>query len=463
MKNQNLVNQFLQYNRAHRLFTGGDRIIIALSGGLDSVVLFELFYQIKQQYNLTLHAVHFNHQLRSEASDGDETFVKQLCASKKIPLTIERFDVGAYCVKNKLSTETGARECRYSFFRKMAKWLDFPHVATAHNANDNAETILDHIIRGAGLRGLRGIAAKRDIFIRPLLFAGREEIELFARENNIAFREDATNKDIVYKRNRIRHVVLPVLKEQFNPRIIDALNHLGANMTEVDKYIEFETEKAFNNCLKFKDKQKIILDIEDFLAYFTALQKRILVYSLDLIGQDPRLADFDFYQRLEQVLQKKQSGKIFNITKQLHITADKQNLVIWQDPPDLKALTHVIIPGEYPFWEKHIFEIKKSKKPLEFHGKDKTSEWIDADKIVEPLQIRAVKPGDRFHPVNFGGSKKVSDFFIDEKIPVYERYTIPILTCKTGIIWICGQRLDDRFKITDKTKKVLNIRLRKVE
>ncbi len=463
MKNQKLVNQFLEYNIKNRLFTAGDRIIIALSGGVDSVVLFELFYCIQKEHDIVLHAVHFNHQLRGEESDSDETFVKKICKEKKIPLVIERFDVGGYCKKNKLSIETGARECRYAFFRKTAEQLNFHYVATAHNADDNAETILDHIIRGTGVKGLCGISAKRDIFIRPLLFARRKEIELFAGENNIAFRTDSTNKDIAYKRNRIRHVLLPLLNEQFNPRAVEAINRLGANMTELDEYLNFETGKAFNNCLKFKDKQKIILDIKDFLAYFIVLQKRILVYSLGLFGTDPRLPDFDFYQKILNVLQKKQSGKIFRITNRLSVTADSKHLVIWQDTRDLKPVTLKINPGVYSFWEKYIFEIKSYKKRLEFQDKDKNTEWIDADKITEPLLIRAVKPGDRFYPVNFNGSKKVSDFFIDEKIPVYERHGLPILTCKTGIIWICGKRLDDRFKITDKTKNVLKFHLRKVE
>lgn len=463
MKNQTLVNQFSEYNIKNRLFTPGDRIIIALSGGIDSVVLFELFYYIQKEYDITLHAAHFNHQLRGEESETDETFVKKICKDKKIPLVIERCDVGSYCKKNKLSIETGARECRYAFFRKTAKQLNFQYVATAHNANDNAETILDHIIRGTGVRGLCGISAKRDIFIRPLLFARREEIESYASENNIAYRTDSTNKDTAYKRNRIRHVLMPLLNEQFNPSVIDAINRLGANMSELNEYLNFETSKAFNNCLKFKDKQKIILDIEDFLAYFIVLQKRILLYSLDLFGIDPRLPDFDFYQKILQVLHKKQSGKILRITNRLCVTADRNHLVIWQEPQDLKPVTLKINPGEYPFWDKYIFEIKTHKKRLEFQDKDKDTEWIDADKLVEPLQIRAVKPGDRFYPVNFDGSKKVSDFFIDEKIPVYERHVFPILTCKTGIIWICGKRLDDRFKITDKTKNVLKIHLRKVE
>jgi len=463
MKNQNLINNFIQYNKNYRLFSNGDRIIIALSGGIDSVVLLEIFNLIHKEYNITLYAAHFNHRLRGEESDADEVFVKNICAKKNIPLKIERCDVRAYCKKNKLSLETGARECRYNFFKQYAQRINCQYVATAHNANDNAETILYHIFRGTGVRGLCGIPLKRDIFIRPLLFAPREEIELFACENNLAFREDTTNKDITFHRNRIRHVLLPLLREKFNPQIVGALNRLGANMSEVDEFLDFKAQKAFNNCLKFKDNQKIILDIEDFLAYFTTLQKRVLFYALGLLGEDSRILDFDFYQRIRKVLQKRKSGKILNISTRVHITTNSKNLIIWQDSSDLKPVSLVVNPGEYPFWKQYIFEIKKVKKPLNFLGKDKTTEWIDADKLVKPLQIRTVKPGDRFYPVNFNGSKKVSDFFIDEKIPVYERYSYPILTCKTGIIWICGKRLDDRFKITDKTKNVLKIRLRKVE
>lgn len=457
---QSLAVQFLQYNQTQRLFAEKSAILVALSGGIDSMVLLHLLLGIQKDYDLTLTAAHLNHQLRSAESDGDEDFSRNVCEKLGIPLTVLRCDVQAWCREHKLSIETGARNCRYRFLQQTAAQLTgLVHIATAHNANDNAETILDHIMRGAGVKGLRGISPRRDLFIRPLLFATRKEIEQYAADNNIEYRIDSSNNDIQYRRNRIRHRLLPIMAQEFNPQIITSLNRLGANMMQVENFLNSETETRLHNCLKFKDEHKIILDINDYLAYFNILQKGILARALELLGTDPGLLDYLFYEKLSQVLSKRKSGTTLPVTKQINITIYGNELVIWRPIAERQPFSIPATPGIYFPGNTYIFEIKEAQKPLNFQNKNRFTEWIDADKIVEPLILRSVIAGDRFYPVNSNGSKKVSDYFIDEKIPIYERQHIPLLVCKKGIIWLVGKRLDNRFKITEKTQRIYQLQL----
>jgi tRNA(Ile)-lysidine synthase len=296
-----------------------------------------------------------------------------------------------------------------------------------------------------------------------LLFATRQEIEKYAVSINLEYRVDSTNSYILYRRNRIRRVLLPMLVKEFNPQIISSLNRLGANLAEVEDYLDHETKTMFRNCLKFKDEHKIILDINDYLAYFKILQKGILALSLEHLGTDARILDFALNEKISRALPDRQNGYTFSVTEGINITIYENELIIWRQEAEWQALNIPALPGKYSFGNQLIFEIKRAEKPLDFQNKSRNTEWIDADKIVEPLTLRSVIAGDRFYPVNFRGSKKVSDYFIDEKIPVYERRQIPILACKTGIIWLVGKRLDERFKVSDKTARIYKHQIKKAE
>lgn len=458
----NIQEAFLKYNQKHKLFFAGEKILIAVSGGIDSVVLLHLFLQIRQEWNLQPAVAHFNHRLRGEESDGDEIFVRNICDKNDIDFFTGNEDVGAYSKRNKISIEMGARECRYDFFASVAQEHKFDHIALGHNANDQGETILSHIIRGSGVRGLSGISPSRDIYIRPLLFATRKEINNYAQQQNLSFREDSTNADISYQRNRIRHILIPALARDFNPNIVKTLVRLGENMTEIDEYFQRQGEDAYLRCLKYRDNHKIVLDIIKFLAYFRVLQKYILEFVLIDLKKDYRILDYKTFERIKTLINKKQN-KSLEISSDLWMVISGNELFIGQLEKQQEEIFIQDIPGQYQLWNNLIFEIKRVAKPLKqvLRMSGSSIEWIDEKCIELPLKIRTYHHGDRFQPLNLGGSKKLSDFFIDEKIAVYMRNSTPILESKGRIVWVCGHRLDERFKITEKTSSVLKLELRK--
>ena len=461
-KNSNLLERFLQFNAEHKLFSAGQKICIALSGGIDSVVLFDLFIKIRQKLDLEICAAHLNHQLRGEEADSDQVFVESLCSSQNVPCFVDKKDVRTYGRERKMSTEEAAREVRYAFLKETARRTDSHLIALAHNANDQAETFLDHLTRGAGLAGLSGMEPVREDFIRPLLFATRKDIELYARQNGLAFRIDSTNTDVSYKRNRIRHELLPLL-EKYNPRIISSLNKTAAILGNADVFMQNQAKEAYNSCLIAKDAEKIILDIESYLLYFPALQRYILAHSLKELSQDERLIDFDLVERINTLIKKRAAGKKVPLTEQVAVTVAASELVVGCFRQGSEEIILDPVAGLHELWDGWILEINSESKPLEqmlLNGSESDAS-VDADLIHQPVKVRTWRRGDRFQPINFAGSKKLSDFFIDLKVPFYLKKRIPILECPSGIVWVAGYRLDNRFKVTAKTKNILRCELRK--
>ncbi len=451
------VTEFFNLNAPLK---SGTKLIAALSGGMDSVVMLHCLLMLQKDKPFTLLAAHLNHQLRGDESDRDESFVQDLCKDWQVKLYTSRQDVNAYCKSHNCSIETGARECRYSFFENIHTDLQADYIATAHHADDNAETVLDRLLRGSGTTGLAGIPPKRDFYIRPLLQISRKEIESYAAEHHLTYRTDSTNADTRYKRNRIRHVLLPMLQQEFNPQIAESINRFSSIMRETDELVKKESQIAFSQCVREASKDKIILDISDFLAYLVILQKGMIRVALDKLDEPNGISDFDQFENLITFIRKNKSGTKFRISSTTGILISSNELVIGHEPEQHESVTIHAAPGKYPFWNGQILEIKEAIKPLEFQNKTNTQEWIDADKLLEPLVIRTVKDGDRFTPVNFQGSKKVSDFFIDLKIPVYQRNQVPLLESRSKIVWIAGYRLDDRFKVTNNTKRILKLEVK---
>ncbi len=457
-----LSENLVKYNQKHKLFSVNDKILLAVSGGIDSVVLLHLFLQIREEWNLQIAVIHFNHRLRGSESDGDEIFVRNLCEKNKLVYFVSNEDVGNYSKANKISIEMAARKCRYDFFCQIAQENKFDLIALGHNANDQAETVLSHIIRGSGVRGLGGIHPKRDKYIRPLLFATRKEIENYAHQQNLSFREDSSNADTSYQRNRIRHILLPILARDFNPNIVKTLKRLGENMTGIDDYLRSQGDDAYLRCLKYRDHCKIVLDIIKFLAYFDVLQKYILERVLTDLKKDVRILDYRTFERIKTLINKHINNSI-KISSDLWIVTSSNELFVGKFEKQREEIFIQEIPGQYQLWNDLIFEIKRTTKPLKQVLKNSGSnvEWIDESSIELPLKIRPYHHGDRFQPLNLRGSKKLSDFFIDEKIAFYKRSSTPILECKGRIVWVCGHRLDERFKLTQKTANVLKLELRK--
>ena len=408
----NLQSEFLKYAQRKNLFAKNDKILLAVSGGVDSMVMLYLFNSIKKEYNLELCIAHFNHQLRGKDSDADQSLVKETALKLSLPFYSESHNIKAYALSQKKSIEMAARECRFLFLNEKQKKLGAHYISLAHNANDQAETIVQHFLRGSGVKGLCGIRPKSKHILRPLLFASRKEIEKYAKKNLIVFRNDSSNFEPIYQRNKIRIELIPQLEKEYNPSFTRTINHLGENFSELDEYLEEEANKALKSCTIEKDKTKIILDISKFFMYFSPLKKYILRNALEQIDLDPSLLNFELYNQIDAVLAKKVGNTLLPLTKDIVFSVSVNDIYIG---PQFSRLTPLLvdkIPGHYELNSGWNIEINRVTKPLDQVLKNKTlyEEWIDEKSIQGLIKIRPIAKGDFFYPVNSKGKKRFRTF-----------------------------------------------------
>ncbi len=476
-----MFDRFIAYIREHNLLQPGMRVLVALSGGLDSVVLLDLLAQLAPEWRLALTAAHFNHQLRGAEADRDEDFVRTLCAGRALPCEVGRGDVRVYARAHHLSLEAAARALRYDFLIASARRCGCAAIATAHHAGDQAETVLDRLIRGAGVRGLAGIvprsaiAAAPDLpctaaspgagppapllLIRPLLFASRAEIAAHAAARGLEYSTDTTNADRRIRRNRIRHELLPLL-EEYNPAIEAVLGRTAGHMREVDSYMRSQARAALPSCTVVAKSGKIILEKEAFLSYFTLLQKYILREAWEGIGGDGRDLDEAFWSGWEQFLAAGRTDRGLAAGSG-QFWQSETRLVLLARRPTAAAMAIPAAPGRYPLREGLTLEINRVSPPLELIEKnsDHRIAWIDADLVQSTLELRPPRPGDRMQPLGLKGSKKVADLLAGAGVPVYERGGIYLLCSGGEIVWICGLRAAGPFRVTPRTTNIFQLKV----
>jgi tRNA(Ile)-lysidine synthase len=354
-----------------------------------------------------------------------------------------------------MSLQQGARELRYKFLQNLCSEKHFEKIATAHNADDNAETILLNLFRGTGVTGLAGIPAKRDNIVRPILFATREEIERYADMKGISFRTDSSNAKEDYRRNFIRLKILPVVKKHINPNILTILNRTAEICGELTHSIRTETETVFKT-VAIEDKDKIALDIAKLKNYLNFVQCNVVIWTVRSLSK--REVD---YEKVNAVLKlmKADTGSSLHVFEDLTAYRDRSNLVFIAGTPE-KPVSVTVKVGESHSNSRIRFSTRIfSRKPTKFAA-DRNVEYIDADLIGEKFTVRMWKDGDWFIPLGMTGKKKISDFLIDNKIPVFEKRRIFVAETDGKIVWLCGLRLDDRFKVTKTTKRIAKIDFR---
>ncbi len=473
----------------------GDRLLLAVSGGVDSRVLLDLFCQLREDLHLQLAVGHVNHQLRGEESDADEAFVKALAQKTGLPFYSARVEVSAYARTHKLSLEAAARELRYQALENFRERWQGRAIVTAHTLDDQAETILDHILRGCGLAGLAGMAAYTDLplqntannrlavcatILRPLLPFSREQLEAYAQARGLQWREDRTNTETRFRRNRLRHELLPLLKSRFNPQIADGLQRLAAIAASAENYLQAEAETCLQKIVKDQQSDKIILDLELFWKYFPIIQRYVIRAAMRRLIGEPVELTFVETARILALLQKADkadqknpkpaAGKRYLWRKQVEVRVDHDGAVFRKQRAKSKGQAaksfsvHVKLGErcEIPGTNLALL-VERKELPVDWRQHvDANSQFVDAEKVQGDLQVRFSQPGDRFVPLraNDGasGSKKLSDFFTDLKVPLHRRRTAPVLA-GDHIIWICGYRIDNRCKITPATKSVLHLQL----
>jgi tRNA(Ile)-lysidine synthase len=441
-----MLQSFLTYINEQSLFKPADKIVLAVSGGKDSIVLLDLFREAK--FNFTV--AHCNFQLRGDESDQDAKFVKQLCESHGIPFRVTAFDTKTFAKTRKLSIEMAARQLRYEWFEQLRQELDYQYIATAHHLNDSIETILLNLTKGTGIAGLRGILPKKAYIIRPLLFASRTEIENYVAERQLAWREDSSNASNDYQRNLLRNEVVPLLKK-INPN----LEHTFARNIERLQAIEndFQTNLAYFKKAVCKEANgALCLKISTIQGWQSAAY--LLEETLKEFG-------FNYFQSKEIYHSlNKTSGKSFHSSTHTLIK-DREYLII--TPKEEKSFEEVFIEEgiynvEYYDLFLHISQATKEDWQAYLNTERKSNIlWVDAGKLKYPLSIRPWQEGDWFIPLGMKGKKKISDFLVDTKVSLHLKKTTFLLCSGYDIVWVIGQRTDERFKVSEGTREVLRV------
>ncbi len=445
-----------------------DRVLVCVSGGSDSVSLLYALNNLKDDFGITLHIAHLNHKLRKEAVK-DEIFVKNLARKLNIPISIERKDVSKLSKRDKSSIEDKARRIRYEFFLRVARLKKLNKIAVAHTKDDQAETVLMRLIKGAGPRGLCGIPAKRKFdgayIIRPLIETSKSEVLDFLREEKVAYRLDKTNLKNIYLRNRIRNMLLKDMQKNFNPNIKEILTNVSKEVTRAYDFLYLRAKEAFNKISRFK-KDELILSLGKLSRYHDAIKSEIVRIAIEKKKGNLNQITYRNWEDLENLINSGKSGSRLEIP-QITVVRDYDKLIFKSgriEKPK-ERLWRLKIPGKTDIKELGVsFKslVLDKVRPF-FKSKDKTWEYFDYSKLKFPLFIRTRKEGDRFKPLGMGSEKKLQDFFVNEKISRHKRDSTPLVISGGKIIWVVGCRISDSVKLTPKTKKILCIRYEELQ
>ncbi|MDW7668325.1 MAG: tRNA lysidine(34) synthetase TilS, partial [Bacillota bacterium] len=443
--------------KKYNLIKEGQNILIGLSGGPDSVMLLHVLRIFKKKKNFNLYAAHINHLYRGEDAYKDEEFVRKLCEDFNVQLYIKRQNASILAKENKITEEEAGREIRYGFFNKILKEIGGGLIATAHNKNDQAETLLQRMIRGTGIEGLTGMDYKQDNIIRPLLNIDKEEILKYLEINSFNFCIDKTNTEPIYGRNKIRLELIPYIEKTFNENFQDTLFRMSQNMKDDYKIINRQVENNFSKCLISKDKERIILDIDTLKKFPKGIRSRILRNSIEYIKGNKVDVERKHIDYLDGFMLKKETGKSIDLGDSV-VGEISYNKLIIRNKGKIKNYVYNLEKGI-----NFIKEINKSIK-VSHNGKntineDKNSIIIDSDIIKGQLKVRNRQNGDKFQPLGMKGSKKIKDYFIDEKIPAKLRNEIPLICDDESIIWIAGYRMNHNYRITEKTLNTTKIEI----
>lgn len=475
-----LSKQVASVIKEYSLFKPGDRILLGVSGGPDSVALLSLLFDancVKPLYSEIIVA-HLNHSIREKDADKDEQFVGSLAKKFKISIITEKKNVGEIARDFKMSVEEAARKERYEFFERVATRVGANIIAVGHNADDNAETILHRIIRGTGIVGISGIRLKRKLtrnsiidIVRPLLFIWRKDIITYLKKKNLSYRIDSTNLERDKFRNKIREELIPYLEKNYNPNIKKSLVKLGETAAQNYDFLDEKANVLFEEILLKEEKtdkysSEIILDIHKLNKIPQILQQIIIKEAIVKLDIPLKKISFINYKNILNMLnyQKMSLNKVVKDYLNIRIEDNELHLSKNKYPREEGLVpneTVIKIPGDTKLLEfncmvkMRISEIKDGFLEEFKKTKTKYEEIVDYNKISMPLTLRTRISGDRFWPLGSPGIQKLKDFLINNKVPVLERDTIPIITMNGRPIWIVGFRIDERIRVTTKTKRIL--------
>lgn len=452
------------------MLQAGDRIVAGISGGADSVCLLFVLLEYAKKVPISLAVVHVNHGIRKEATE-DAQYVERLCKQYELPFYLANVDVKEKAAVEKCSEEEAGRKARYEVFKQAAADFQANKIAVAHNSNDRSETMLFHLFRGSGIRGLGSIRPVRDNIIRPILCLERQEIEAYLQEAGLTYCQDATNEEDDYTRNRIRHHILPYAEKEIVTGCVGHMAQTADMLSRVDDYLEAQTEMAMKACVE-EDKKasSIVINIPKFRMQHTVIQERVL---LDVIKRlTPYQKDISaVHVRALQSLFSSETGKRISLPFSISARREYEKVILEIANSDEKVIEEKEIimeqlsanPVEVEFDEQTTFAFsvfpyeKNSKVPQNQYTK-----WFDYDKIEQSLTLRTRRTGDYLSIRDGEGGisrKSLKNYMITEKIPRTGRDNIPVLAEDEHVLWLAGYRISEYYKIDENTKHILQVQL----
>ena len=461
---------------AHRMFNPGDSVLIAVSGGPDSVALAHVLLTLAEEYAFRPAIAHLNHCLRGRDSDRDAEFVTGMARQLGLPIYLEKKDVRAFMTRRRLSPEEAARMIRYEFYEAVAAKNGFNKIALGHQSDDNAELMLLNLLRGSGPLGLSGIAPVREgKFVRPLIHLKRSEIIDYLSEKKLDYVTDESNTDPAFLRNKIRHHLIPELQTHYNPKIMETLNRLGEIIRAEDQWIDKALEPVLNQCVLARTPEKISLDITGCGQLARAVKRRIVRKAIRYVKKDLRRITFFHVDAVIGLVENGPANGRLNLPDGILAVRDNAELIILKQSGsgkknDIATAEATMADYHYTVDAPCTLYIMEAGATItlcaigaddlpDFKKTGANIAFFDLDRLSFPLVVRNLRPGDRFSPLGVSGTQKVKKYFINHKIPAAERKKCPLLLSGGNIIWLAGHRIDNSVKVGRQTRRVLKAEL----
>ncbi|ABW17993.1 tRNA lysidine(34) synthetase TilS [Alkaliphilus oremlandii] len=455
-----MIDKIKKTIHENNLIEWGDRIIVAISGGPDSVCLLHNLYQLREEYNLELYGAHLNHNFRGIDAQVDAQYVANLCEELNILCFIKSMDVPQYAKEKGLSSEEAGRILRYEFFDEIAEQVGANKIAVAHNENDQAETVLMRLLRGTGLQGLTAIHINRGRIIRPLLGVDRKSIEEYCEKYQLSPRIDKTNLESIYKRNKIRLELIPYLEEHYNPNIIENLVRTAEILKEDFDFIEEQSREIYSGLMTNQNEFSLTLPLEAIRNLHPAIKSRVIRLAAEQLLGRQEILEYKHVQNVLDLVEKGATGKKTALPLGLIAKISYENLCFTTEAEESRAYEYELPLEDFLYleeldgtFEARVFERNQTQEI----SRDKYCKCFDYDQIKNTLNVRNRREGDKFYPLGLTGSKKLKDFFIDYKIDRDERERMPLVCDGNEIMWVVGLRISEKYKITDKTTRILEV------
>ncbi|MCI0531321.1 MAG: tRNA lysidine(34) synthetase TilS, partial [candidate division Zixibacteria bacterium] len=457
-----LQQKMISTIKRHKLLQKGDRVLVACSGGPDSVALFHLLLGLKVIYRLDLCLAHVNHTLRGRQSDADERFVREMARKYEIKFFTRKVDVKKLASREHLSLEEAARVARYEYFEKLAIKHRFDKIATGHTQDDQAETVLMRFLRGAGVLGLSGIPVRRGKIIRPLLEVSRDEVAKYLKSNRISYRVDKSNQESDFLRNRIRHDLLPLLKEQYNPNLTKVLSRTAGVLSDLDGMIQKQVTRSAKKSLFRTGDNRWRLNLQRFRGLPEPIKSELIRHAWHKVSGKIYPLEYEQVERVLRLADSAPVGKRVNLKLNYGVEKDRAYLSFFRSSQQ-KVTGNIPREGKVRF-PKLNFEIcskvlNRRYLPKEIFSPSQETAYLDLDKFTSPPRLRNWVKGESFRPLGMKGHKKISDFLTDLKMDRFQKEQVPVVSSNGKIAWVVGQRISEEFKIRPESKRVLRLQV----